>query len=142
MLKRRLIVEVLVPLGIGALIACFGYVIGRHYGPLAHRGAHVKGMVTAKELMNHQSVRYEFLVGTQRHSGITNIGSAFDRISVGDEVSVTYLPELPSVSVVGDAPELYRSWLHFLLMVPTSIAFIPMLPAVSAEWIRSHLIPM
>jgi hypothetical protein len=59
-------------------------------------------------------VRYEYLVFSKAYFGSSSTGSrglpAFDQIRLGDQVSVTYLPENPSVSIAGDAKEANASW--------------------------------
>jgi|ERR1043165_5606700 hypothetical protein len=70
---------------------------------LASSGKQVTGAVTAKEPMNHASVRYDYFVDGFKYSGgPCGVHSLFDRIQVGDGIIVTYLPEAPSTSTCED----------------------------------------
>jgi hypothetical protein len=91
-----------------------GFIVGRHnlpkYRPLAQRGVATHGVVSAKEPMNHETIRYNYEVegvaysGSSSHTGRGN--PEFDRLGVGDSVLVFYDPLSPSVSVLGDAKQL------------------------------------
>jgi hypothetical protein len=75
---------------------------------LARLGVHVTGAVTAKEPMNHASVRYEYFADGVRYSGDPcGAQERFDSVRVGDPIAVTYLPESPATSVCGDAQQAY-----------------------------------
>src|SRR6266481_7596911 len=75
---------------------------------LARSGTHATGTVTAKEPMNHASVRYEYFVGGVRYSGDPcRPPGQFESIRIGDPIAVTYLPDSPAVSVCGDGQTAY-----------------------------------
>jgi hypothetical protein len=103
-----------------------GYPEWHNLERLAFAGVHTNGQVSAKEPGNHQSIRYEFSVGTNNYSGVGNADHGglpgLDRIGVGEIIPVTYLPDQPEISVPGDPIELFHSW-SFLLFL--------MLPAMS-----------
>jgi hypothetical protein len=87
---------------------------------LAESGVKVTGAVTAKEPMNHLSVRYDYYVGGIRYSGGSSaVHERFDSIHVGDPIAVTYLPESPAISVCGDAQAAYEAtWGAAFIVVP------------------------
>jgi hypothetical protein len=76
---------------------------------LARSGLQVTGAVTAKEPMNHASIRYDYYVDGIRYSGGPCAAGDLDRIHLGDSVAVTYLPDSPSISVCGDAQAAYKN---------------------------------
>jgi hypothetical protein len=67
-----------------------------------------EGRVTAKEPGNHQLVRYSYQAGQRAYSGSGNAGGVnppFDRLNIGDRVTVFYNPQDPSESFLGDPKE-------------------------------------
>jgi hypothetical protein len=84
--------------------------------------------VNAKEPANHQSIRYEFSVGTNHYSGIgvADFGGlpGLDRIEVGETIPVTYLSDQPEISVPGDPAELFHSWSFLLFLVLPAMSLI------------------
>jgi Protein of unknown function (DUF3592) len=112
----------------GTFVGCALYSIIFHdtSGPwhtathLLRDGEQIVGTVTAKEPMNHASVRYDYSVDGQRYSGgPCGVSSNFDKIHVGDPIAVTYSRESPSVSVCGDANSAYSSsWGALFVVTP------------------------
>jgi hypothetical protein len=95
---------------VGALIvAGFLYVeTVATYRTLANDGVSTTGIVTALEPRNHATVHARFVVESVtyvveqgRTDGFGN--PEFDELAVGDAVRVTYLPEDPTQSCLGDA---------------------------------------
>ena len=84
----------------------------RNHRRLARSGVQLVGTVTAKEPMNHQSVRFDYAVGSTHYAGgpcgITQT-SEFERIRIGDPIQITYLREQPMISVCGDAKGTYST---------------------------------
>lgn len=79
---------------------------------LTRSGVQLVGTITAKEPMNHQSVRYDYIVGSTRYTGgpcAIRVDSEFDRIHTGNPIRVTYLPDQPAISVCGDAKAAYSN---------------------------------
>src|ERR1700746_125758 len=71
---------------------------------LVRSGVQIVGTVTAKEPMNHASVRYNYSVdGLTYSGGPCGVGSDFEKIQVGNPIAVTYLRGSPSISVCGTA---------------------------------------
>jgi hypothetical protein len=87
---------------------------------LARSGVRVTGAVTAKESMNHASVRYEYFAEGVRYSGDPcGPQDHFDSIRVGDPIAVTYLSDSPATSVCGDAEQAYgTNWGIAFIVVP------------------------
>src|SRR6266478_3342657 len=72
---------------------------------LAKDGISVDGRVVAKEPLNHQTVHYSYLVATQTYYGAGNAGNGnppFDQLRIGDPVRVSFNPNNPSESYLGD----------------------------------------
>src|SRR5881409_1016431 len=97
---------------LGVFVACALYSIIFHdqsgawrtATQLVRSGVQIVGTVTAKEPMNHASVRYNYSVdGLTYSGGPCGVGSDFERIQVGDPIAVTHLRESPSISVCGSA---------------------------------------
>jgi hypothetical protein len=93
---------------------------------LARSGVKVTGSVTAKEPMNHASVRYDYYVDGSKYSGgPCGVGTDFDRIQVGDAIAIAYSPSSPATSVCGDPQQVYdTTWGIAFIVVPcfTSLA--------------------
>ena len=130
----------------GAFVGCALYSIIFHdtSGPwrtathLLHSGTPVIGTVTAKEPMNHASVRYDYSVASQKYSGgPCGVSTNFDKIQVGDPIAVTYSRESPSISVCGDAQSAYsNSWGILFIVTP---AFCLLAGALSAFTLYRYL---
>jgi hypothetical protein len=85
-----------------AVLASRGNLVG--FYRLTHWGVSARGVVTALEPGNHQSVHYSYEVDGSSYSGIGGGGfgnPAFGFLSVGQAVFVYYLPNEPSVSCMG-----------------------------------------
>lgn len=91
---------------------------------LARSGVQVTGAVTAKEPLNHASVRYDYYVDGTRYSGGPCSTPNFDHIRVGNPISVTYLPDSPSISVCGDAEAAYKTRSGILFIIAPSFALV------------------
>ena len=87
---------------------------------LSERGARTTAKVVGKEPNNHQSIRYSYTVDGQSYTELGGAGKggipAFERVNVGDEIVITYLPNDPVESVPGSPVELSREW-SFLLFI-------------------------
>jgi hypothetical protein len=88
---------------------------------LTRNGESVTGTIVQLEPGNHRIVRYTYTVDGQVYEASTGyLGGGvprFEQLQVGDVVPVTYLPEAPFKSVLGDPwPQLVNE-LVFLLMV-------------------------
>ena len=96
------------------------------YHALVRSGVKVTGNVTAKMPMNHASVLYDYYAdGTTYSSGPCQLGDDFDRIQVGDPISVTYLPSSPATSACADVQQAYHTiWGIAFIVMPcfTSLA--------------------
>jgi hypothetical protein len=99
-----------------------------NYERLAHAGIQTSGTVTAKEPNNHQSIRYEYSVGSTRYTGISAAGFGglppFDQIRVGDQIPVSFLPQRPTISLPGDPRDVYMSWSGLLFIVVPGLGLI------------------
>jgi hypothetical protein len=88
---------------------------------LAHDGISTIGVVTAKEPRNHQTVRYRYSLGGTSYTGATRVGrgglAPFEKINVGDQITVTYWPEHPVISTGGDGRDLYASQSTLLFII-------------------------
>jgi hypothetical protein len=132
---------------LGAVVACALYSVIFHDTSGAWRtatrllrsGAQIVGTVTAREPMNHASVRYDYSVdGVSYSGGPCGVGSNFERIQVGDPIAVTYLRQSPSISMCGDAQSAYsNSWGILFVVTP---AFCLLAGALSAfalyRWLK------
>src|SRR6266508_1094218 len=96
----------------------------RTHQRLARSGVQVTGAVTAKEPMNHASIRYDYYVGGIRYPGGPCAAGDLDRIHLGDPVAVTYLPDSPSISVCGDAQAAYENRFGQLFIIALSFALV------------------
>jgi hypothetical protein len=91
------------------------------YQTLVRSGEQVIGNVTAKEPMNHASVRYDYYADGTRHTGgpCPVGGAAFDRIQIGDAIPVTYVPSSPATSACADVQQAYdTNWGIAFIVVP------------------------
>ena len=131
-------IAVFVPLGIAALFAGAFLCIGHDLPALAQRGVRTEATVTAKQPQNHSSIIYEYSVGGAAYSGSSSVPD-LAATHIGDSVSITYLPEYPSISLLGDSRASYADWRQTLIMITLSIAVIPTALALLAEFTRSHL---
>jgi hypothetical protein len=75
--------------------------------PLAHGGIKTHATVVALEPNNHWSVHYTYSVDGKQYSGVGHGGRggapSFEALAVGEPVVVSYDPERPSVSCLGNA---------------------------------------
>src|SRR5687768_3400646 len=95
----------------------------RRHQQLARSGMRVTGAVTAKEPMNHASIRYDYFVDGVRYAGgPCSVHTQFDRIRVGDSVSVTYVPDSPSISTCEDPQSAYDTRSGMLFIIAPSFA--------------------
>jgi len=68
---------------------------------LAQRAVETKGLITAKEPSNHMSIRYSYEVRDRTYFDIGQAGGAnpeFEKLKVGDSITVFYDPQAPEVS--------------------------------------------
>jgi hypothetical protein len=82
------------------------------YRQLAARGVAESGRVTGLEPLNHQFVDYSYEVGGRVLSSTGSAGfgnPGFGVLRVGDRVSISYLPDNPYFSCLGDPHLLLRS---------------------------------
>jgi hypothetical protein len=102
----------------GAFVSCAVYasIFHDNSGPwrtathLVRSGVQIVGTVTAKEPMNHASVRYDYSVDGRTYSGgPCSVGTNFDKMRVGEPITVTYSRESPSISICGDAQAAYST---------------------------------
>jgi hypothetical protein len=95
----------------------------RRHRQLARFGAQVTGAVTAKEPMNHASIRYDYFVDGVRYAGgPCSVHTQFDRIRVGDAIAVTYVPDSPSISTCEDPQAAYNTRFGMLFIIAPSFA--------------------
>ena len=71
------------------------------YWTLAERGINTEGVVIAKEPANHRLVRYTYSIDQSSYFGSDQVGD-FERLKIGDPVTVSYDPLNPSMSLLGD----------------------------------------
>lgn len=93
-------------------LAVFGWISGwPKHRALHRRGVGVTGWVTAKDPVKKTRVEYAYEAGGREHAGEGRAGYGnpeFDELEPGARVAVFYLPEEPSVSVMGDPKEHVR----------------------------------
>ena len=90
----------------------------RRHQRLARSGMRVTGAVTAKEPMNHASIRYDYFVdGVKYAGGPCPVHTQFDRIRVGDAVVVTYVPDSPSISTCEEPLSAYDARFGMLYVI-------------------------
>ena len=96
------------------------------YRRLSHNGVTLHGI--ARGRAPHQQIEYSYEINGQTYQGVgrTGIGSpSLYEISIGDKVSVYFLPDAPEISCLGDPAELYSNDLPPTLLVsllfPTAI---------------------
>jgi len=78
------------------------------YHRLAKSAVQTEGSVVSKEPANDRSIHYSFKVNDRLYSGVGNAGGInpeFDQLNVGDPVKVSYDPENPEESFLGNAKE-------------------------------------
>jgi hypothetical protein len=108
------------------------------YARCVYTGVHTQGRITAKEPVNHHSIRYAFSVGGQQFTGAQMagiVGIPFDSVTVGDAVPVVYDPRNPTKSFPGD-PSALLSWCYIGLFV--WVPLFCMLPAAFAAYRVHH----
>ncbi len=104
-----------------AFATVIGTVTGQQclrYYRLSKGGLVVQGLISDKK--PHEQIGYSFEVNGHSYHGVgrTGVGfPSFNQISVGDTVSVYYLPEHPEVNCVGEPSRLYSDELSSVLMV-------------------------
>lgn len=82
------------------------------YRRLSKFGIQTEAQVTAKEPDNHKFVRYSYKVKQQVYHGTGNAGRgnpAFENIGVGDTLKVSYDPNNPNESFLGNPSEQFVS---------------------------------
>jgi hypothetical protein len=105
---------------------------------VAYAGLHTQGRVTAKEPSNHHLIRYAFSVGSRQFTGAqmaSVVAIPFEKISVGDAVSVAYDARNPSVSLPGD-PHAFLHWCYSGLFI--ALPLFCALPATVAAYRVRH----
>ena len=96
---------------------------------LAKDGMSIEGWVVAKEPLNHQTVRYSYVIGTQTNHGAGNAGNGnppFDQLNIGDPVRVSFNPNSPSESYLGDPTSELSSLTRGVILIalfPTVVVF-------------------
>ena len=85
--------------------------LGEHY-LLWRQGQAAVATVEWMAPVNHQSVHFEFDVGSRKIHGSGNSPSS---LHVDDRIAVVYLPSDPSINVIADDP--YGNFLHNVLVV-------------------------
>jgi hypothetical protein len=87
---------------------------------LAHSGHRTDGVITAKEPMNHASIRYTYSAEGSTLTGIGPTGwggiPQLERVQIGDHIPVTYWSERPSLSFPGDPYPMFQSWCGLLFL--------------------------
>ncbi|PYT75613.1 MAG: hypothetical protein DMG40_27875 [Acidobacteria bacterium] len=95
----------------------------RRHRRLARSGVQIAGTVRAKEPMNHASIRYDYFVAGVRYAGgPCSVHTQFDRIRVGDTITVTYVPDSPSISTCEDPQAAYKTRFGMLFIIAPSFA--------------------
>jgi len=95
----------------------------RKHRRLALSGVQITGTVTAKEPMNHASIRYDYFVDGIRYTGgPCSVHTQFDRIRVGDAIAVAYVPDSPSISTCEDPQAAYKTRFGMLFIIAPSFA--------------------
>lgn len=136
--KWTLLLGGLIFVWLWALIFYENYGDWRNHEKLVHSGVQTVGTVTAKEPLNHLSIRYDYLASSSRFSGMgaSRSQSEFDKIQIGDQIPVTYLPDHPAISAPGDASELYHTLSGILFVI---LPFCVLLMAgVTAFYVRTR----
>jgi hypothetical protein len=85
---------------------------------IAHHGQPIFGKIIEKQPMNHDGVRFEYLVNGATYYGEAPAGMnglpKYDQIQIGDLIPIKYREEKPSESIAGDAENAYKT-ISFLL---------------------------
>lgn len=74
---------------------------------LAMFGVRAEATVIRKEPFNHQEITYEYEIEGRRYTLVGTAGVSappFNQVQLGDQITITYLPERPEVSAIG-SPE-------------------------------------
>jgi len=107
-------------------------------------GVPTTGRVTAKEPMNHQTLRYVFdVAGIQRDgSGPAGKGGIpeFARVSVGDTIPVTYVRDAPGTSWPGNPRQSFyeQSVLLFVLLPAGCLLLAALAPGALRRFRRAE----
>ena len=83
---------------------------------LADRGVETMGRIVALEPQNHSQIKYEYRVGGTAYSGEWGPWK-LDTAHVGDNITVTYLPEQPRTSAAG-RPNTRGWWVLPFIVLP------------------------
>ena len=96
------------------------------YYRLSKRGVQTQGIAVGRR--PHAQIAYSFNVTSRTYGGVgrTGIGAPpFEQISVGDKLTIHYLPDAPETNCLGTPKELFKNELGPVLMVallfPTAI---------------------
>jgi hypothetical protein len=108
-------------------VFCLIYPQWHTYERIVHSKTQTEGIVTAKEPMNHASLRYQYSVAGRSYSGSCTAGFGgipeLEHIELGQKIPVAYFSGDPSLSLPGDPHDLYYSWCGLLFIwIPLVIA--------------------
>jgi hypothetical protein len=104
---------------------------------LNERGIQTIGRIVALEPNNHSSIKYEYRVGDSNYSGEWGPWN-LEAARVGENVTVTYLPDQPRVSVAGK-PNVEGWWVLPFVVLPgmgALAAFFGTRQSLHAWWTR------
>ncbi|HYX69985.1 MAG TPA: DUF3592 domain-containing protein [Terriglobales bacterium] len=128
----RLRFLVLLAIGVSAFYSSFS-----PYWPqrrLLHYGVRTSGEVVAKYPSNHEYVRFRYVVEDKPYEAVAKAGygnPSFDALKIGDRVSATYLPNDPSVALMGNIDEIASQSLAGLAIVNVAIIVV-----ITWIWVR------
>jgi hypothetical protein len=140
MVKRRHIVTALLAFACAGIVGAFSYIArGYYYSELAQSGVRTEAIV---KQIGGGLILYEFPFGDGR-AGRWGVPyrTPISEIKVGDKILITYSSRHPWMSVPGDAPAVYRSWLRFTFLLVACIFFTPIAIVIAVDLYRSHLTP-
>src|SRR5438874_1872241 len=99
---RTLILSFLAFLGVYLFFFSAAFSQWHDLARLANAGTRTEGVITAKEPMNHASIRYTYSADGSTFTGTGPTGwggiPQLEQVQVGDHVPVTYWAERPSLS--------------------------------------------
>jgi hypothetical protein len=117
--RLLLIWAVLLPIAAVALNSMIG-LRWKRILELRNSGRLVTGVIVAIEPGNHQSVTYQFHVGSTAYEG----KQYMHQLSVGTEVPIFYLPRDPRVSSITDPSQLLQEYAGGLFFGSAALSFV------------------
>ena len=107
---KRLVTTFVIWIGLIVLFGALGiYALNwTKYHRLAKNAVQTEGSVIRKEPANHRFIHYSFKANDKVYFGVGNAGGPnpeFDQLNVGDPVKVSYDPNSPENSFLGNPQE-------------------------------------